>query len=114
MGFRRKALKCCVAVAALLIVFGQAWSADEPVEIQSGEDRSEVSEQRDSLQLDASAITGNQELPRMMYIVPWQESGIGDLTGRPFNSLLDEVLSPIDREVFQREVRYFEQLYGNE
>ncbi len=68
----------------------------------------------DKLLLDRTSIRGNQELPRVMYIVPWQESGIGDLAGRPVNSLLDEVLSPIDREVFQREVRYFEQLYGDE
>ena len=70
--------------------------------------------QLDRLQLDSSAITGNQELPRVMVIVPWKESGIGELSGKPVNSLLDEVLSPIDREVFQRQVRYFDQLYGAE
>ena len=70
-------------------------------------------DQLDRLQLDASAITGNQELPRVMYIVPWKESGIGELSGKPVNSLLDEVLAPIDREVFQRQVRYFDQLYGD-
>jgi len=70
--------------------------------------------QLDSLQLDSSAITGNQELPRVMVIVPWKESGIGELSGKPVNSLLDDVLSPIDREVFQRQVRYFDQLYGAE
>ncbi|MBT8421758.1 MAG: hypothetical protein KJP03_01440 [Gammaproteobacteria bacterium] len=68
--------------------------------------------QLDRLELDSSAITGNQELPRVMVIVPWKESGIGELSGKPVNSLLDEVLSPIDREVFQRQVRYFDQLYG--
>jgi len=45
-------------------------------------------DQLDRLQLDASAITGNQELPRVMYIVPWKESGIGELSGKPVNSLL--------------------------
>jgi len=73
----------------------------------------DASGQRDRLELDSSAITGNQELPRVMVIVPWKESGIGELSGRPVNSLLDEVLAPIDREVFQRQVRYFDQLYGD-
>ena len=77
-----------------------------------GAQAQDVADQLDRLQLDSSAITGNQELPRVMVIVPWKESGIGELSGKPVNSLLDEVLSPIDREVFQRQVRYFDQLYG--
>ena len=70
--------------------------------------------QRDILQLDSSAVTGNQELPKVLYIVPWKHAGVGDLAGRPVNSLLDEVLAPIDREVFQRQVRYFNQLHAND
>ena len=67
--------------------------------------------QRDSLELDTSSITGNQELPKVLYIVPWKESSIGELRGKPINSLLDDVLAPLDREVFRREIRYFDQLY---
>jgi len=61
----------------------------------------------DRLQLDATEITGNRELPKVLYIVPWKRSDLGDLTGRPVNSLLDEVLQPLDRDVFQRENRYY-------
>jgi len=60
----------------------------------------------DRLELDPTAITGNRELPKVMVIVPWKPSEIGDLQGLPANSLLNEVLAPVDREVFQREVRY--------
>ena len=42
-----------------------------------------------------------------MYIVPWKRSDIGDLAGKPLNSLVDEILSPIDRDVFKREVVYY-------
>jgi hypothetical protein len=70
--------------------------------------------QVDRLELDSSSITGNQELPKVMYIVPWKEAGIGDLQGKPVNSLLDEVLAPLDREVFKRQVRYFDQLHVSE
>jgi hypothetical protein len=69
-------------------------------------------EQLDRLDLDATSVTGNQELPKVLYIVPWQQSGIGEFTGKPVNSLLDEALAPLDREVFQRQVRYFEQLHA--
>lgn len=64
----------------------------------------------DHLELDPTAITGNRELPKVMVIVPWKKADLGDLTGKPANSLLNEVLEPVDREVFRRELSYFEAL----
>jgi hypothetical protein len=64
----------------------------------------------DHLQLDTTQITGNQELPKVLYIVPWKRSDLGDLLGKPANSLLDEVLQPVDRDVFRRENRYYDAL----
>jgi hypothetical protein len=61
----------------------------------------------DRVDLDTTTVTGNRELPKVMYVVPWKKSDIGDLAGKPMNSLLDEVLSPVDRDVFRREVTYF-------
>lgn len=61
----------------------------------------------DRVELGTTDITGNRELPKVLYIVPWKRSDLGDLTGRPVNSLLDEVLQPLDRDVFQRENRYY-------
>ena len=68
----------------------------------------------DELDLDATSITGNQELPKVLYIVPWKQADLGDLVGRPVNSLLDEVLAPIDRDVFQRQMTYYDSLYGED
>ena len=42
-----------------------------------------------------------------MYVVPWKHSDLGDLTGKPANSLVDEILQPVDRDVFNREERYY-------
>jgi hypothetical protein len=69
---------------------------------------------KDRLDLEASQITGNRELPKVLYIVPWRGAELGDLVGRPVNSLLDEVLEPVDRDVFRRQNRYFEALQPNE
>jgi hypothetical protein len=66
----------------------------------------------DTMQLGRTEITGNQELPKVLYIVPWQKSDPGDLMGRPVNTLLDEVLAPVDREEFLREVGYYNDLNG--
>ncbi|MGP8033122.1 MAG: hypothetical protein ACLPQ6_03170 [Steroidobacteraceae bacterium] len=64
----------------------------------------------DRVELETTDITGNRELPKVLYIVPWKRSDLGDLVGKPANSLLDEVLQPIDREVFLRENRYYDAL----
>ena len=64
----------------------------------------------DRIELDNTQITGNRELPKVLYIVPWKRPELGDLVGRPLNSLLDEVLAPVDRDVFRRENRYFNAL----
>ena len=66
----------------------------------------------DELDLGTTSITGNQELPKVLYIVPWKKSDLGDLVGRPVNTLLDEVLAPVDPEVFERHLDYYDALYG--
>jgi hypothetical protein len=65
---------------------------------------------QDRIELDTTQITGNRELPRVLYVVPWKRSDLGDLAGRPANSLLDEVLAPVDRDVFKRQNHYYEAL----
>jgi hypothetical protein len=62
----------------------------------------------DKLQLGTATVTGDREQPKVMYVVPWKRSDIGDLEGKPMNSLVDEILSPVDRDVFKREVRYYQ------
>ncbi len=64
----------------------------------------------DRLELETTDVTGNSELPKVLYIVPWKRSDLGDMVGRPVNSLLDEVLQPLDRDVFNRQNRYYDAL----
>jgi hypothetical protein len=61
----------------------------------------------DRLELGTATVTGDREQPKVMYIVPWKKSDIGDLTAKPMNSLVDEILAPVDRDVFKREVIYY-------
>jgi hypothetical protein len=62
----------------------------------------------DKLQLGTATVTGDREQPKVMYVVPWKKPDIGDPEGKPMNSLVDEILSPVDRDVFKREVRYYQ------
>ena len=65
-----------------------------------------VAQAADRADLEGTQITGSRELPKVLYIVPWKQPLPTDLVGRPAQSLLDEALAPIDREVFRREVQY--------
>ena len=64
----------------------------------------------DRLELDATAITGNRELPKVMSIVPWKAAEPPAGPDRPMGSLIEEVLSPVDRDEFRREITYFRDL----
>ena len=61
---------------------------------------------QDRADIDRTQIIGNRELPKVLYIVPWKKPLPGTLSGRPVQSVLDEALSPVDREVFRRQVDY--------
>jgi hypothetical protein len=61
----------------------------------------------DRIELDTTQISGNRELPKVMYVVPWRRADPGDFAGKPPNSLLDEALTPVDRDVFRRTNRYY-------
>jgi hypothetical protein len=64
----------------------------------------------DRLELDSTAITGNRERPKVMSIVPWKAAEPPAGPDRPMGSLIEELLSPLDRDEFQREITYFRDL----
>jgi hypothetical protein len=85
-------------------------SATPPADAQAARPATRGGRALDRIELDTTQITGNRELPKVLYIVPWKRSDLGDLVGKPVNSLLDEVLTPVDRDVFKRENRYYRAL----
>lgn len=52
------------------------------------------------------SILGNEEAPKSLVIVPWKSSEIGDGIG--VANLIDGRARPVDKEVFLREVRYYQ------
>lgn len=52
------------------------------------------------------SILGNQEAPKALVLVPWKSSRLGDEEGLSRN--LDDSRQPVDREVFMRELEYYE------
>ena len=87
---RTAMLRANIAIVGSVIVFGAA-----------AQDRAEI---------DRAQIIGNRELPKVLYIVPWKKPLPGDLSSRPLDSVLDEALAPVDRDVFRRQVYYEAQI----
>ena len=56
--------------------------------------------------LSGMSILGNQEAPKALVIVPWKSSEIGDPLGLDEN--LDGSRRPVDKEVFMRELDYYD------
>ena len=65
----------------------------------------------DVKELSGISIIGNKEAPKSLYIVPWQNSEVGVATS--LNSgLLDDSMRPVDKEVFLRELDFYQLSHG--
>lgn len=56
--------------------------------------------------LSGMSILGNQEAPKALVIVPWKSSQLGDTLG--IAKSLDDGRRPVDKEVFMRQLSYYE------
>ncbi len=52
------------------------------------------------------SILGNQDAPTSLVIVPWKTSEVGRSMG--ISPALDDSRQPVDKEVFMRELRYYQ------
>lgn len=53
-----------------------------------------------------STVTGDQEQPRVMYIVPWQQPGAAEFDYELENTIAEELFAPVDRDEFVRGLVY--------
>ena len=63
--------------------------------------------EEERIKLKETGIQGNSELPKVLYIVPWKKQVI-DTSPVEVDSMVDDVMQPIDREVLRRQVKYYE------
>ena len=66
-----------------------------------------ASAEEEAKELSGISIIGNTEAPKSLYIVPWKNSEVGVETSLT-SGLLDESSKLIDKEVFLRELDYYE------
>jgi len=58
------------------------------------------------VKMSGMSVLGNEEAPKSLVIVPWKSSQLGDAPG--LAPLLDDSPQPVDKEVFLRELRYYQ------
>ncbi len=55
-------------------------------------------------------ITGNQEQPKVLYIVPWKQAKDDTLLNQGLESRLSDVFDHVERSEHTRELEFFETL----
>ncbi len=68
---------------------------------------------REKIQMEGTTIVGNQELPKVLYIVPWKSSKLPDMDEPPLQQLVNEALTPLERDVFRRQIILHQSLQGS-
>lgn len=110
-----------VSLLALLMTFvGFAAWAEEP-EQQPADETASVAEaaaeepaaeenRGDGIKspktMSGMSILGNEEAPKSLVIVPWKSSRMGDELD--LSDTLDDRAQPVDKEVFLRELRFYQ------
>jgi hypothetical protein len=98
-----------IAIALLALVPAYAEEPAEPEDKAAAEEKS-AETNGDGVSspktMSGMSILGNEETPKSLVIVPWKSSEMGDSI--KLSDTLDERATPVDKEVFLRELRYYE------
>jgi hypothetical protein len=60
----------------------------------------------EDVKMSGMSVLGNDEAPKSLVIVPWKSSQLGDTPA--ISRLLDDSTQPVDKEVFLRELAYYQ------
>ena len=98
-----------------ILVFGLVLISTMSLAEESKDETSEVEEvskaaQGDGIEspktMSGMSILGNEEAPKALVIIPWKSSEMGDQI--TLSDTLDELARPVDKEVFLRELTFYE------
>ena len=96
-------------ISAVLLLASSSALGDE-MEDAAAEDAQTTEERGDGIEqpkaMSGISILGNEEAPKSLVIIPWKSSELGENIS--LTDTLDERARPVDREVFQRELSFYE------
>ena len=99
-----------VICTTIVLLFTSGTFAEEaneaPVENESVESEITGDGIESPKAMSGMSILGNEEAPKALVIIPWKSSELGD--GISLSDSLEELAQPVDKEVFLRELNFFE------
>ena len=72
----------------------------------AGAQTSEAAPPGGDVKMSGMSILGNEDAPKSLVIVPWKSSQLADMPS--VSRLLDSATQPVDKDVFMRELSYYE------
>jgi len=101
-------LRLILIIATLLLASPCALS--DQSEAEATDDTRETEMTGDGVErpktMSGMSILGNEEAPKSLVIIPWKSSELGENIS--LSDTLDDRARPVDREVFLRELRFFQ------
>lgn len=90
-----------LSIFVLLVGFSSQGSAEE-----TEANTSLVKKDSQVITIETAVIRGNQELPTVLYLVPWQAPEINALAETQTTDILKKDIELIDRNSFRRLIQY--------
>lgn len=93
---------CCF----LLIAASAAVADDSTRDTNTDAPANDPSAPQGDVQMSGMSILGNDEAPKSLVLVPWKSSQLGDMPA--LSRLPDDSIKPVDKDVFSRELSYYQ------
>ena len=90
-----------------MVAVAQNDDRTEAKELSGGSKAKELSGGSGAKELSGMSVLGNNETSKALYIVPWKSSEIGTASDLR-SGLLNDAMVPVDKEVFMRELEFYE------
>ena len=93
-------------VAAKKPVRTVAAAAAQPRKSSAAATETTPAKPQGDVQMSGMSVLGNDDSPTSLALVPWKTSQLGDAPS--ISKLLDDSMQPVDKDVFMRELAYYE------
>ena len=91
---------------SLLLICAAAAADDSASAGKEQQPQQQKAQGNTDVKMSGMSVLGNEEAPKSLVIVPWKSSQLGDAPG--LSKLLDDSTQPVDKEVFMRELAYYQ------
>jgi hypothetical protein len=97
-------LPALALLLASITAFGEEMADDAEANQEPAEEQGDGIEKPKTM--SGMSILGNEEAPKSLVIIPWKSSELGDDIS--LSDTLDDRARPVDKEVFLRELGFYE------